>query len=244
MEPLDDDARRRNLELRAAYAEIDLGIEMARRVRRLLVPAKLPEVGPVRLAVHHRPRPRAGCVLYDAVRIDENRVGVWVAEAGGSAVTAGWVGVAVKHAANGLGSPADVLDRVNRALLDLGLDPPPLVGMVCALIDARTGEVAVSRGGVPPPVRVPADGPADVWVGPGPFLGAFDADYPSETKVLRPGEKLLLRTGTPDADADPVPPAAVRHRPLSGSAFADAVARDVGMLADGDELTLVVVEFL
>ena len=239
-----DELRQRNLELQAAYAEIDRGIDVARRVRRLLLPAKLPEVGPVRLAVHHRPRPRAGCVLYDAVRIDEHRLGVWVTEAGGPAVTAGWVGVAVKHAAAGPGLPAEVLGRVNRAVLDLGLDPPPLVGMVYALIDGRTGEVTVSRGGGPPPVRVPADGPADVWVGPGPFLGAFDADFPAETATLRSGEKLILRTGTPAADADPVPPAAVRHRPLTGTAFADAVARDVGMLADGDELTLVVVEVL
>jgi len=239
-----DEVRRRNLELRAAYADLDRGVDLARRVHRMFLPARLPALGSVRLAVYHRPRPRAGCVLYDAVTLGDRHLAVWVAAAGGPAVTAGWVGVAVKHAAAGPGSPAEVLGRVNRALLDLGIDPPSLVGMVYALIDTRTGEVAVSRGGVPPPIRVPADGPADVWVGPGPFLGAFDADFPMHSARLWPGEKLILRTGTPVADADPVPPAAVRHRPLTGAVFADAVARDVGMLSGEDELTLVVVEMI
>ncbi|MGL6097052.1 MAG: PP2C family protein-serine/threonine phosphatase, partial [Fimbriiglobus sp.] len=240
-DPADFDAARRlNADLRAAFAEIERGQELARRVHRLL----LPETLPPGIAVHHRPRARTGGSLYDAFPLDARRTAFWVAAPGGSAATGGLLGVVIKHAAGAARGkpPAAVLERVNRELVGLRLDPPPLAGMAYGVVDFPTGDVTVSRGGLPPPVHLPADGAAAAWVGPGPFLGAFDADFPVTSGNLKPGERLLLRTGLANVAADPLPPAAVRCRDRTGAEFADAVARTVGVIADDeDEFTLMVV---
>lgn len=246
------DSRRLNAELTAAYADAERGLELARRVRKSLLPDRLPDVAGVRVSVHSRPRAQVGGSLYDATLLGDHHIGFWVAAPGGSAQIAGLLGIVVKTAIGSVLGRADhdvspklVLDRVNRELLGLQLDPAPLVGLAFGVLDTRSGAIAVSRGGLPPPVHVPDNGPAVAWFGPGPFLGAFDADFPAQLGTLRPAEKLILRTGIAVADSDPIPTASVRHRSLSGANFADAVARDASLLSPNeDEFTLLVVERL
>jgi phosphoserine phosphatase RsbU/P len=199
-------------------------VELARRVRATALPGKLPAVGPVRFGVAHRDPVALG--LYDVVRFDENQVGFWLADAGVRRSVAGeLVRLAVVLAVPPRPTPPpDVLDGVNRALIRLNLDPPPLVGLGYGLIDARTGSVTVARAGLPPAVYLPANDEPEAWIGPGPFLGAFDAEFPPCNGVLRSGDKLVLVTG---GDPGRVKEAAARHRGLAAPDLASAVAREL-----------------
>ena len=148
-----------------------------------------------------------------------DKVCLWLTDAGGTGTTAGaLLALLVK----GLippadGSPAAVLGRVNRALLDLRADPQPLVGLGVVVFDPASGAVVVSRGGLSPATVRRATGEVEVWHGPGPFLGAFAADFSDTAGVLAPGDRLLLATG----------PATVRDLPADGLAYTAA-----GELAD------------
>jgi hypothetical protein len=134
-------------------------------------------------------------------------------------------------------APEEILGRVNHSLIGLEADPPPLVGVACGLIDARSGGVSVARGGLPPAVRLPAAGDPEAWAGPAPFLGAVDAEFPPQDGVLARGDRLLLATA---GDAEGLTAAADRHRGLTGQAFAEAVAAD--LVDAGDAVTVLVAE--
>lgn len=250
-----DEASGLNDHLQKAYAQIDAAIELGRKIQRALLPRTLPEVAGVRFAVHQRSRSRVGGDVYDVARLDENHVGFWVADPGGPGSAAGGLlGLVVKQSVVGkeihadgyrLVPPDAVLARANRDLIGVELDPPPLVALGYGQIDVRTGRVAVSRGGLPPAVYLPATGPAEAWVGPAPFLGAFDAEFPPEFGKLSPGDRLILATdgGVAADGGSPLPGIAEAARNLSGQAFADAVAHELLAVAtDPDDLTVLVAE--
>ena len=222
------DARLLNDRLRAAYRERAALAELARKALQAVTPRRLPAVG--RLTVGASAR--GGQV--DASRLDADHVAVWLTDAGGAGTAAGGlVGLLVRGLVVGrevhddgprLVPPAEVLVRVNRGLLDLRLDPPPLVGLGYVLADARTGTVTVGRGGLPPAMYLPAGGGPVAWVGGGPFLGAFEADFPEVVGELRPGDKLVLAT----AAGDRLPELAGRHRRLPAHGLAYTVAAELG----------------
>jgi hypothetical protein len=234
------DTRELNEQLRAAHGRIDATIDLTRRVRRTLLPTQLPQIPSVRFAIHH-----VGGAIFDVTGLDEHHVAFWLADP--SSAAGELLGFAVKHGIVGkefertgvrLLAPDEVLRRVNRTLIGLDLDPPPLVSCAYGLLNVQTGRVEVSRGGLPPPVYLPANDPAESWAGPGAFLGSFDAEFPAREGTLQPGDRLILATH----------PGAVTtaglHRARTGTAFAEAVAGELRAVGcDPDELTVLVVEF-
>ncbi|HET6573058.1 MAG TPA: SpoIIE family protein phosphatase [Fimbriiglobus sp.] len=226
------EARAINDRLRKVYQQAEADARLVERVGRTVLPRHLPALGGVRFVVCHRPRALSeSSGGYDVAQLDADRVGFWVTDAGGV------VGLTVRLAAHGRAMPGEVLDRVNRALIGLEIDPPPLVGMTCGLIDARSGAVCVARGGLPPAVVLPAAGDPQPWAGPGPFLGAFDAEFPPRDGVLTRGDRLILATA---GDAEGLTAAADRHRGSAGQALAESVA--AGLVDAGDAVTVLIVE--
>ncbi len=186
------DAPNLNDLLREQYDLAAATHDLARRVQRLGVPTRLPAVGAVRFTAAVAPDG-----WLDVARLDEAHVAFWVAEPGRTMVGT-LVGLAVRQAAVGrevtdagarIVPPSEVVARVNRAVIDLGLSEP--VGFGYGVIDVERGAVAFARGGVPPPVQI-RDGKAGVWHGPAPFLGAFDAVFSEHEGRLGPGERLIV----------------------------------------------------
>lgn len=250
------DIRPLNEQLRRAYSEIDRVYDLVRRVRRAYEPQRMPDFGGVRIAVAHRPRSRVGGDLYDVVRLDEDHIGFWLADAGSTGGPAGGLlGLLIKQAVvlkeihtkgYRLVPPCEVLARVNRELLILDLDPPCLVGMACGQVDTRTGKVAFARAGIPPAIFLPKDGSPEIWTGPGPHLGAFEAEFPPQYGKLEPGDRLVLFSdgARPTQEPDPIPQILLRHRELRGQPFVDAVCRDgLAYSTEPDDATLLAIEF-
>ncbi len=88
---------------------------------------------------------------------------------------------------------------MNRELIALDFDDPPVVEMTVLQLDAETGRFVIARAGAPRPVLVPESGPPVEISLPGPLLGVFDAaGFTEHSGEMRPGEKLVLMTdGTP-----------------------------------------------
>lgn len=197
------EVNRINKRLQAAYQQIDQELELARRIQQSFLPAKLPEVPGIRLAVHYAPCGRVGGDFYDAFRLDETHVGLYVADAMGHGVPASLLTVFLKNGVRpkdisgkeySLVAPGEVLGRLNRDLMDQKLSEQPFITMVYALVDVREKSVDFARAGHPYPLHVPASGPPEVWQVGGSLMGVFDTEFPAQSRLLHPGDKLLFFT--------------------------------------------------
>jgi phosphoserine phosphatase RsbU/P len=247
--------------LQEAYQQIDGDAELTRRIHRAFLPRSLPEVGSARFAVSYRPRSRIGGDFYDVVRLDEDHVGLYVADAMGRGLPASsLLGVFVKKSlalkevlgqSYRLVPPGEVLDRLNRELLNLSLPEPPFVTMLYARLNCRDGSLAFARAAHPHPLYLPADGIPAYWHAAGTLLGVFESEFPVQEKQLRPGDKLVLfsdgvhpPTAGPGSLHDPLVESAKLHRGLPVMAFVDSVARD--LLEESrhpEDFTLLAVEY-
>lgn len=247
------EARLLGEQLDRAIAQAARELDAARRIRLALLPRSLPDVGPVRFAVSHRPRSTPGSDFHAVRRIDGGRVVFCVGDvtgAGGAGSLLGrFVVESVLGVAEEVASAGELLTGVNRRLLALDLEDRPLVALGVGLLDADTGRLTLARAGLPAPVWVPATGPVETVAVPGPFPGVAEATYPSHAAVLGPGDKLLLCTdgvrpdGTPGpADDSPVRESAHRARERAGQRFVDAVAAELlAQVRHEDDVTLLCV---
>jgi hypothetical protein len=210
------DPRAVNARLQRALADQAALADLARRAVRAAAPD--PPPAGCGLAVRGTPGGLTGWF-----HLSDGRVLLWATDAGGTGTAAGGLlALLVKGLIPPDPSPAAVLGRVNRGLLGLQSDPPPLVGLGVIVFDPAAGTAVAGRGGVPPAVVVHADGSATVLHGPGPFLGAFAADFDEITVELEAGDRLVLATA---GLADPVA-VAHRHQPAGGLAY--TVAAELG----------------
>jgi sigma-B regulation protein RsbU (phosphoserine phosphatase) len=256
------EVNRINKRLQAAYQQIDMELELARRIQESFLPQTLPQLSEVRFAVHYQPCGRVGGDFYDIFRLDEQHVGFYVADAMGHGVPASLLTIFVKKGVRTkeisgqsyrLVPTGEVLKRLNRDMIEQHLSENPFITMVYVLLNFRERTLSFSRSGHPYPLYVPRDGTPRFWQIEGSLLGVFDTEYPVQTHQIHPGDKVLLYTDGMDAAAFENQPvgsasllaAAERYRDL---AIADLVPRLAGELfgqtRQMDDLTLVGLEMM
>jgi hypothetical protein len=189
------------------YAERD---HVAHTLRRSLMPAALPMIPGLELASYFRPMgpgSEVGGDFYDVFGDSEN---FWLvvgdvcgkgAEA--AALTAFLRHTAVAYAREGM-SPAAVLERVNRAMLDQDFE-----GRFATAILARLGlhdsrvDVTIAVAGHPSALLVRSGGETEELGRPGTLLGIFpDPTISDQSTSLHPGDALALYTdGLTEANA-------------------------------------------
>jgi len=256
------EVQRINKRLQQAYQQIDQELELARRLQASFLPQRLPDVPPARFAVHYLLCGQVGGDFYDVFRLDENHVGFYVADAMGHGVPASLLTIFVKKGVRAkevfgqqyrLVPPGEVLQRLNRDLIDQALSDTPFITMVYALLNHRDGTLRFSRAGHPYPLHVPRDGSLQLWEGEGLLLGVFEAQFSDRTHRLDPGDKVLLYSDGVDAacfegrepGTESLLACAERHRALPIQAFVENLARDLfRACSPPDDLTLLGLEML
>ncbi len=249
-----------NKRLQQAYQQIDQELELAQRIQASFLPHTLPQVPHVRFAVHYLLCGRVGGDFYDIFRLDEKHVGFYVADAMGHGVPASLLTIFVKKGVKPkevfgsqyrLIGPDEVLFRLNRDLIDQQLSEQPFITMVYALFNHQDGILQIARAGHPYPLYVPREGEVRLWRQEGLLLGVVDAQFPSHTYSLEPGDKLIFYSdGVDNACFENVPvgvdsllACANRHRALPVQDFVARLARDLfGATAQPDDLTLLGLE--
>lgn len=210
-----DEARLLGNQLRQAVARLDADRDLARRVHRAALPA-VPSIEGLTVSVSHRARSRAD--FHDVRRLPGGRLAFVVGDVPGRGGPAGTLlALLALRAAGTADEPDAVLAAVNRELLALRLDDPPLVALLAGTVDGA-GTVRVARAGLPAPVWKSA-GAAEAWSSFGPYLGTGDADYAVAERTLGQGERVLIAT--------------------DAATLAAAVSDTA---PDGDDVTLLVVE--
>lgn len=188
-----------NADLVHAQNQINEELRFARTLQQSILPAAFPSHDAYEGHAFMRAARMIGGDFYDMFRLDDDRLGIVVADVSGKGVPAALFMMLVRtvmqyFAVRGL-SPGECLSRANRYLI--ARNPLSLfVTMIYGILDTQTGLFTFCSGGHAMPYVLRADGGVEVVrARSAPLVGLIDeAAYPDLTVTLRPGDGLLLVT--------------------------------------------------
>ncbi|HEW78467.1 MAG TPA: serine/threonine-protein phosphatase [Phycisphaerales bacterium] len=192
-------------QLRMAGALVDNlseQLRMAGLVQRDFLPAQLPNTDEVQWATTFLPAEWVSGDIYDIVRIDEQHIGFYVADAVGHGIPAALLTIFLKQALvmretiesnYRIFSPAEVMKSLNSRMTAQKLSGYQFATCCYCLLNTKTLQLTYARAGHPYPVLIsPRQQPQQLEIR-GSLLGIFEqADYIQQTVQLQPGDKLLL----------------------------------------------------
>jgi sigma-B regulation protein RsbU (phosphoserine phosphatase) len=254
-------------QLNRYFSEIDQEMRLAGRLQRDFLPATLPQLPGVNLSALYRPASWVSGDLYDAFRIDEEHIGLFVADAMGHGVAAGLLTMFMRQALTPkrvsgrfyeIVSPPRMLAELHACLVRQKLPNCQFVTAVYAILNVRSRELRLSRAGHPCPLHARADGEIAQLNPTGGLLGLADLDGEfEETRLtLAPGDKIVLFTDGLETDFFSTPPTQTTEAELSPALrnwlalpleeFTDAVRAHLdmkeGSLHPPDDVTLLALQ--
>lgn len=187
--------------LRRAYAELDRDLRQVADIQRSLLPARLPTIPGLELAVSYETAARAGGDYYDFLDLGDGRWGILIADVSGHGTSAAVVMAMFRTMLHfecvSCVTPAELLGRCNAALIDrTELSHRLFVTAFYGIYDPRDGALVYSCAGHPPPLLV--RGGADVeeldQAQSYPLAVRANAELVESRTTLRPGDTLLMYT--------------------------------------------------
>lgn len=177
-------------------------LRLASQVQRELLPETTPNFQSVSFNTVFKPADYVSGDIYDFRRLDENHIGIALADATGHGIPAALLTVFIKRALRGkeinngsyrLLRPDEVLTRLNDDLLEANMSECRFVATAYAVYNTQTRELALARGGAPYPLLRRANGDIELLRPPGGVVGVIpDATFAVERTQLEPGDTLLL----------------------------------------------------
>lgn len=196
--------RRRDETLNFYLNRIDEELRLAARLQQDFLPKELPEIGPVRFHTLYRPAGYVSGDLYDVMRLDENHIGFYMADAVGHGVPAALLTMFIKQAlitkeivpgGYRLVPPGESLARLNQTLVDQNLAHATFATALYGVVNIRTLQITVARAGHPAPMLLRANGDIEPVQPDGGLLGVFPNEtYDTAVVQLAPGDRLLVYT--------------------------------------------------
>jgi len=200
---------RRELAARGEWAstvisagELAEQMRLAARLQRDFLPRRLPELDRIRFGVLYRPATWVSGDIYDVARLDERRVGFYVADAVGHGMPAALLTIFIKKAlptkhivghSYEIVSPEVSLAELNTAICEQNLSSCQFCTAVYCVLDAQDRTLTYARGGHPEPVLIRADGSVELLDAPGSLLGIFAQErFERRTVQLAPGDRVVL----------------------------------------------------
>ena len=181
---------------------LDEELRLAARLQQDFLPRSLPEVGNVRFHTLFRPAGYVSGDLYDIMRLDERRVGFYIADAVGHGMPAALLTMFIKHAlrtkeilAGGyrLLRPSEAMGRLNEAMLEQNLSHATFATALYGMIDCDSLEMTLARAGHPLPLILRGDGRLEPVESEGGLLGIFPGEQYADTTVqLQRGDRVIL----------------------------------------------------
>lgn len=187
---------------------VDEELQMAAMVQREFLPRELPEVGGTRLAAMWRPAGYVSGDIYDVSRLDENHLGLFIADAVGHGVPAALLTMVIcrslptkEIAADGsyrIVPPGEALARLNRFMVSRQGRSARFATAVYAVYDARSRTARVASAGHPAVMHLTppeTGGRMREIESTGGLLGIFEDEHYDEHRVtLDPGGALVLHS--------------------------------------------------
>ncbi len=176
--------------------EIEDELKVARELQFSILPAAVPEVRNLRIAVAYRPMTAVAGDFYEFIPLDGEQVGFLVADVTGHGVPAALIASMIKVAMQSVMScadqPGEVLRGLNRILYGLLRDQ--LVSGAYLWLDTGYGKALYSAAGHPPLLRW-REGKLEGIESNGLLFGVMpEADYPVCDRSIHSGDRFLLYT--------------------------------------------------
>src|ERR687895_238646 len=199
-------------------------------LQRSLLPDKLPKLPGVTIAARYQPGGAdVGGDWYDAIPLDDGRVGLAMGDVVGHGLSASSLMGQLRHAARAYAleghTPPAVLDRLDR--LGRSLPGAPMATPLYLVVDSDLRTVRFASAGHVPPLVIDPDGePRFLEGAPNPPLGVFDSSGHEEISAkLEPGSTIVLYTD-----------GLVEERGVSIDAGLEALRRAAEQPGDPEEL--------
>lgn len=185
---------------RAEVERMHEELHLAAGVQHEFTASPLPVVDRLEMGVVYRPVNAVSGDIYHVRQLADGRVAFFVADAVGHGVPAALLTMVLTNSLLSADhdeserSPTLVLERLNRRLLDSSLHTGRFATAVYGIVDPVSGEAHIAGAGHPAPIVMSPRGAREVGTD-GPLLGVFsDAEFPTTTVRLAPGETLVLYT--------------------------------------------------
>ncbi|MCH8474670.1 MAG: SpoIIE family protein phosphatase [Opitutales bacterium] len=155
------------LNLQIEKKKIDLDLTLASNIQQLLLPREFPQVKDLDIDALYSPAQKVGGDLYDIFSIDENRIGVAIADVSGKGIPASLLMTIcrsnLRHYSRTLEDPAEVVQELNRAMAaDMRHDM--FITLVYAVVDMEKNTVELARCGHEMPLLAHPDNESGVWL--------------------------------------------------------------------------------
>lgn len=203
--------RRAYSELQQAQAELvekerlEHELELAAAAQRSLLPDALPDLPPYRFHAFQRPARQVGGDFYDVIPLDEQHVGILLADVADKGLHAALIMAVTRtlfrtEARRSL-SPSEVALAVHHGLLDLDRAQETFLTAFYGVLHRPSGALTYVRAAHEKPLLLQSDGTAVFLEGGDRFLGMLPELQLNELQtVLSGGDRLLVFSdGVPDA---------------------------------------------
>ena len=174
-------------------------LDIASNIQQSILPGQFPEAPSYQLFGSMDPARTVGGDFFDVIRLDNNRIGLAIADVSDKGVPAALFMMSsrtlLKGAAIGHPEPGDVLQEVNDLLCPEN-ETMMFVTVLYAVYDPATGQVTYANAGHNPPVIVHPDGSSTVIPSTGGVaLGVMpDISFKQNTVICAPGDTLVCYT--------------------------------------------------
>jgi serine phosphatase RsbU (regulator of sigma subunit) len=175
---------------------IEQELHVARQIQRELLPEVNPQLDGWEVTTYYEPAREVGGDFYDFLEFEDGRLGLVVGDATGKGMPAALVMATtrgmLRAVVQSLGSPGEVLARVNDALVT---DIPPNMFVTClyAILDPKSGSLRYANAGHDLPYLRHHGGDAEELMARGLPLGLMpNVRYEEKVAALAPGDNALF----------------------------------------------------
>jgi sigma-B regulation protein RsbU (phosphoserine phosphatase) len=183
-------------------ARIHEELQLASIIQRDLLPRELPRVHGVEFGVLWRPVNYVSGDIYEVVRLDEDHVGLFLADAVGHGVPAALMTMVLcqslrpmeqNHHGWRLRPPSEVLAQLNQAMIHRQSGHTRFATAVYGVLDCRSRVLTIAGAGHPHPLLVSADGSCTEIKTQGGLLGVFPDEPFDQIEVeVALGDRLVF----------------------------------------------------
>jgi len=246
------------------FSQVDEEMRLASRLQRDFLPRELPQLPGLRFSTVYRPATWVSGDIYDIMRLDEEHVGFYIADAVGHGMPAALLTMFIKRALvtkriSGnqytIVEPGEALSHLNDDMVGQNLSNFQFATCCYGILNFKTLRLRIANAGHPMPMRIDRDSRNQELPVTGSLLGIFEhQQYQTEVFQLHPGEKLLLYSdGVEVAFVNEGPDKPLRFRKEFGDLshydiqkmcdkLVEIINKEEGSLHPRDDLTIVGLE--
>lgn len=187
------------------FEEIDQELRLAGRLQRDFLPRDMPDAGLLKFSQLYRPAGWVSGDIFDVFRVDQQNIGMFIADAMGHGTAAGLMSMFLRRTLvlkQGRGdtdrvlTPAEVLRQLHEGLVRQDFPCAHFVTAAFVVIDVKSLGIRLARGGHPYPLHVNAAGEIREMRCEGGLLGVpgLEPEFDEYRGRLARGDKVILYT--------------------------------------------------